>query len=268
MINKDYHVHTNFVDGKDDAEEVVLQAIKSGISEIGFTEHAHVPFDPVCSMSEENTVLYRKKIHDLKEKYAEKITVLCGIEMDYYSLDRPENYDYVIGSIHYLKVKGEVFLIDFSPKNTIECIDKAFGGKKEDFLKCYYEKVASLKEKTDADIIGHLDVITKFENRGVSFNEEYPPADSYWKSAVDSLCGKCVFEVNTGGISRGYKFYPYPDKNKLEYIYSAGGRVVLTSDSHSKNTLLYDFEKTSQLLKTVGFADFGFTDRKGKFHIQ
>ena len=268
MINKDYHVHTDFVDGKDEAENIVTQAIKYGIEEIGFTEHAHVPFDPVCSLSRENTVLYRNRIKNLKEKYQDKIKILCGIEMDFFSDDSAENYDYVIGSIHYLKVKNEIYLIDFSPDHTLECIEKAFNGRKEDFLKYYYEKASLLKEKTDADIIGHFDVISKFENRGVDFSDSDKNIRPYWENAVNSLSEKCVFEVNTGGISRGYKTVPYPDKEKLEFIFNIGGKVVINSDSHSKMNLLYDFDKTEKILNSIGFKQFGFKDKKGTWHVQ
>lgn len=268
MINKDYHVHTDYVDGKDDPEAVVIKAIELGMKEIGFSEHAHVPFDSKYSLSIDKTNSYITKIRNLKKKYEGVINILCGIEMDYYSDDRAENYDYVIGSIHYLKVGEEIFLIDFSPEHTDYCINKAFKGSREDFLKCYYEKVALLKEKTEANIIGHLDVISKFENRGIDLSEADNNVKPYWENAITALSGKCVFEVNTGGMSRGYKTVPYPDEEKLKFIFKTGGNVVINSDSHSKNTLLYEFENVSGFLRSIGFEKFGFTDNENIKHCQ
>ena len=48
--------------------------------------------------------------------------------------------------------------------------------------------------------------------------------------------------MNTGAISRGYRTHPYPGAAMLRYIADKGGSVILTGDSHSKNTLCYAFE--------------------------
>ena len=45
----DLHVHTNYCDGKDSPEEVVLSAIEKGLSTIGLLAHSYTPFDePAC----------------------------------------------------------------------------------------------------------------------------------------------------------------------------------------------------------------------------
>ena len=41
MISADYHVHTNYCDGKSRAEETVKRAIDLGFSEIGFSGHGY-----------------------------------------------------------------------------------------------------------------------------------------------------------------------------------------------------------------------------------
>ena len=57
MIRRDYHVHTTFCDGKNTAEEMVKAAIALGMDEIGFSSHAHQPFDFDYCMSKENSAL-------------------------------------------------------------------------------------------------------------------------------------------------------------------------------------------------------------------
>ena len=40
-----YHTHTNFSDGNNTAEEVVLSAIEKGFNAIGFSDHGYTDFD-------------------------------------------------------------------------------------------------------------------------------------------------------------------------------------------------------------------------------
>ena len=63
-----------------------------------------------------------------------------------------------------------------------------------------------------------------------------------WQNAADILLktGK-PFEINTGAMSRGYRTSPYPHKEIRDYIRAHGGKLILSSDSHSKETIAYKF---------------------------
>ena len=54
-------------------------------------------------------------------------------------------------------------------------------------------------------------------------------------------------------MARGMRTAPYPHERLLHIIHKNGGRLVLSSDSHSANTLDYEFENTRLLLKDAGF---------------
>ena len=74
MVKKDYHIHTTYSDGKDDMESVVIAAIDSGASEIGFSDHSYTFFDQSYCMKKD----YRKyiaEIKKLKTKYSDKIKI-------------------------------------------------------------------------------------------------------------------------------------------------------------------------------------------------
>ena len=64
-----------------------------------------------------------------------------------------------------------------------------------------------------------------------------------WQTAADRLLktGK-PFEINTGAISRGYRTEPYPAKDIRDYIRRNGGTLILSSDSHQKETIAYRFQ--------------------------
>lgn len=268
MIASNFHTHTTFVDGEHSATEMVQSALLKGMHTLGFSEHCHTPLDPDCSLSTEQTIQYCQEIARLKEQYAGQIRVLCGIEMDYTSVDDPAAYDYVIGSVHYLVVDGVTYPLDYSPQKTLECVNVAFGGDFDAYAEAYFETVSEICEKTRANIIGHFDLITKYSEKGVGPDPTSPRYISAWQKAMQALAGKAALEINTGAMSRGCRSTPYPAPDMLAYWRRLGGQVVINSDSHHKDTLLHAFDTALQLARQAGFEQFGFTDRHGEYHHQ
>ena len=75
MNNKQsLHVHTQYGDGKNTPEELILEAIKKGFCSIGFSEHSYLTY-PVSShqMTVADTENYKREIAQLKSKYKGKI---------------------------------------------------------------------------------------------------------------------------------------------------------------------------------------------------
>ncbi len=248
MIAYDLHVHTSFSDGKNTPEETVLAAIDKGLQRIGFSDHSYTFFDKSYCMKKEDESAYRSCIALLKEKYADRIEILCGIEQDLYS-DMPTNaYDYVIGSVHYLKVGDAYIALDETPEILLSAVKRYFDGDIYSLAEAYFSAVSTVAENTGADIIGHFDLITKFNESGRLFDETHPRYVAAYKAAADRLIksGK-PFEINTGAMSRGYKATPYPSASVIEYIRSQGGRFVLSSDSHSADTLCFAFDRFKAL---------------------
>ena len=97
------HVHTKLCDGKNTPEELALSAWKAGLKTLGFSGHSHTPHDIEYCMTNARTQLYRAQVAKLKERYAGKLDILCGLEWDLYSDDDPAAYDYWIGSAHYVQ---------------------------------------------------------------------------------------------------------------------------------------------------------------------
>lgn len=244
MLLKDLHVHTNYCDGKDSPRDIVLAAIGMRMKTLGFSGHGYTDFDESYCMSKEGTKEYKKEIRDLKKEFAGQIEILCGVEKDLFSTEDTSDYDYVIGSLHYILVGGEYITVDWKPEIVKDAALKYFGGDLLSFAECYYDTVSDVAEKTQCDIVGHLDLITKFNETENLFDTKSPRYIAAWKKAVDKIIRNCtLFEINTGAISRGYRTSPYPDSDIMKYIKEKGGRFILSSDSHSKDTLCYDFEK-------------------------
>ena len=241
MILRDLHVHTTYCDGINTPEEMVLTAIQKGMECLGFSAHSYTFFDESYCMKMADD--YKHEIARLKEKYKDKIKILCGVEQDFYSEEPTDGYDYVIGSVHYIKIGKNYIPIDESAQILIDAANKYFGGDFYKLADTYYKTVAQIK---NADIIGHFDLITKFNEGFCLFDENDERYEKSYKETLDILLRQDVyFEINTGAISRGYKKTPYPSKNILDYIKSGGGKTILSSDAHSIDGLLFQFEKYS-----------------------
>ncbi len=244
MIRRDFHMHTTFCDGKSSAEEMVLAAIAKGMDVMGFSGHAYTSLDTAWCMSLENTEKYIAEISRLQEKYAGQIRILLGTEVDYFSDGPLDGYDYKIGSVHYVKIGGRLYGIDDSAEEQRRIANEHFGGGLMSLAEQYYEMEAGVLEKTGADIIGHFNLIEKFNENDCMYDSSSERYRKAWQQAADVLLtyGK-PFEINTGAISRGYRTEPYPSQEMMRYIAERGGCFILSSDSHSAETLLYAFEK-------------------------
>ena len=236
---QDLHMHTTFSDGKNTPEEMVMEAIRRGMQTVGISDHSSG--DP-CGMTLAESVNYRTEIGRLKEKYAGRIRVLCGLERDFLTDDFAE-YDYTIGSVHWLPMPdGHRVSIDWTAEKLREGAAKYFGGDMISLAETYYDAVSRVAEVTKCDIIGHFDLVTKFIEVDQSFDLQDPRYVRAWQRAADILLktGK-PFEINTGAISRGYRTDPYPSAEIRQYIRDHGGMLILSSDAHQKENIGFQF---------------------------
>lgn len=247
MILSDLHVHTIFSDGKNTPEEMVQAAISKGMTKIGFSDHSYTSYDESYCMSREGTQVYRKAVESLKEKYRDQIEILCGIEQDFYSDFQAKGYDYVIGSVHAVRVERGYFSVDESPQTLKAAAERYFSGDWYALAESYYRTIAQVVERTGADIIGHFDLVTKFNEGGKLFDENHPRYVAAWQAAADRLLktGK-PFEINTGAMSRGYRTAPYPSGRIINYIRKHGGKLILSSDAHAAENLCFAFDTISE----------------------
>lgn len=238
MFKKDLHTHTFYSDGKTSPEEMVLSAIEKGLETYGISDHSYTSIDDTYCMKKDKIPEYIAEINALKEKYKDKITLLCGIEQDYFGDFPVDDFDYAIGSVHYFTVDGKYIPVDESAQIIKDACDKYFGGDIYAMCEQYYGYEADIIEKTNADIIGHFDLITKFQEQTPLFDESHPRYVAAWKKAVDKLLktGR-PFEINTGAITRGYRTTPYPSEEIKKYILENGGSFVESSDSHEPKNI-------------------------------
>ena len=253
MIVQDFHIHTNFCDGTGSPREMIEAAIARGMKKIGLVCHSYTPFDKSYCIKEERIDEFISVVKALAAEYSQKITVLCGVEQDFWSECKTDRFDFAIGSVHYVKKGGVYRDIDLSRESFSKTVDQEYGGDFFAFCEDYYSTLGDIKKRTGANIVGHFDLITKFNQDDCLFDTRDARYQRAAYTALDKLLGEdVIFEVNTGAISRGYKSEAYPSLEFVRYIHQNGGRLVLSSDSHSIKTIGYDFERYEQLLFKMG----------------
>lgn len=261
------HTHTVYCDGKSTVEEMVQAAINAGLKTIGFSGHFILDIEPPqdWSMDEERVAAYRADIIKVRERYKDKINILLGCEKDYFSPVPKDEYDYSIGSVHYVLKDGIYVAMDLEPEVLLGYVKTLYGGDAIAMAKDYYSLVADVYHKTGGEIVGHFDLLTKF-------NEKYSFLDTECKAyrtaaleAADALLEhkELVFEINTGAMSRGWRTSPYPSEFILKYLIEKKGRLVLTGDSHAAENIIYGYEDAVEYARSCGAKEL-WTVKSGK----
>lgn len=95
--NEIFHVHTYRCGHAENVtdEEYVKKAVSIGVSGIWFTDHAPFPGDPFGNrMNYTDLAEYINTLSILKQKYANKITIHIGLEIEYFpSFDKDGYYN-------------------------------------------------------------------------------------------------------------------------------------------------------------------------------
>ncbi len=250
------HTHTTYCDGKNTAEEMILSAIALGCETLGFSGHSPLEFGKDWCMSEEGVREYISEIRSLREKYGDRIEVALGIEYDILSECDKSLFDYIIGSVHHVVKCGEIIPVDLKSDALANAVSEYYGGDFYTFARDYYENMYSLCERTSCDIVGHFDLLTKFNEGGRLFDECDRRYRGYALDALDHLLGEdVIFEINTGAIARGYRKTPYPAQLLLKFIAERGGRVMINSDCHNSTVILAYFSEAAEYAASCGIKE-------------
>lgn len=255
------HTHSTFCDGRDSLTEMVEESLKRGFHSIGFSKHSYMPFSTYFKTTkeeaEENARRYRAEAKRLKEAYRGRIELFCGEEVEMFSEVDKKDYDYLIGSVHYLKIGDEYVGFDRDIPTVDSIVKKYFGGDGMAFARAYYAHLAELPAHNDFDIIGHFDIHAKLNESIRMFDENSGEYLSLAFEAIDALKGKIPYvEINTGAIARGYRSVPYPTLPILRELKRQGFGILFTSDCHHREYLDCYYKEAAELAKTAGFMEY------------
>lgn len=253
MFKQNLHTHSLHCDGNDTVEEMVQEAISKNFDVLGFSGHGYCSIDDY-SMPFDEMEKYIQDVRRVKEKYKDQISVYLGIEQDVLGMrfEKNDPFDYIIGSVHFVEVADQFIAVDMDKKTTEKIVELC--GDFLTFAKVYYDEVKKIANMDEVDIVGHIDLLTKFNEDESFICFDDPEYLSWAKECIDTLiAADKIFEVNTGAIARGYRKTPYPQKLLLEYINQKGGKILLNSDCHNRFKLDCGYKESLDLIKNCGF---------------
>ena len=229
MNKNNYHTHTTrcfHAIGKD--EEYVKAAIQANIKEFGFSDHTPWHYDssfkasmrmPECQLDD-----YIESIRYLKEKYKDQISILIGLECEYFERYMPwlekmledKKIDYIILGNHYYQT-DELHQYFGSPVN-------------EYYLKAYVDHCIQAIDTGLYSYIAHPDLVY------------YDPDSKLYQEEMSRLCAYAKekdmpLEFNLLGFMSG-RHYPNESFWKIASKYK--NKAIIGFDAHSPDALLKD----------------------------
>lgn len=264
-MTTDYHMHSTFCDGKNSLEEMTLAYINKEFSSIGFSGHFPLPVDNEWTMTEADIEPYMEMVHTLAQKHKEQIEIYLGFEIDYLPWEQDisrrakeiiPRLDYFIGSVHIMARPGmeKMADIDGTPEHFANGIETIYGGSIQDFVKDYYNNVATMAEVIQPTIVGHLNLIKKNNQNNRFFDEDAPWYKDIIEDCLDRIAQTdCIVEINTGGLARYGSGMLYPSPWMIERLYAKKIPITLNADTHAVDTVAYEFDKVATMLQKIGF---------------
>lgn len=250
----DYHHHSaNSVDSLTPMAKVCAAALARGITEIAFTEH--MDFIP----EESNTGYfaydaYMAEIGTCRRRFGADLAVLAAIEIDYCpdfedeiaAWLRGKEFDFVVGSVHYLRGRGNI-----SEPRALRFFD---GLTVEEAYEVYFDLVRRSAQFGMWDALGHLDLIKRYAVK------KYGPFEPLrFAEIIDEILAILVekgiaLEINTSGMRQPPKeLYPHPDVLR-RYRELGGSRLTVGSDSHDERDVGRGIPDALRLVEETGFA--------------
>ena len=259
------HTHTNFCDGKCSAETMVQAAIAQGITLLGFTSHSMYPFATDWHLAVASHADYCAEIHRLQAAYADQLHILLGFEVDYLApiaCPRMEHYatfapDYLIGSVHYIGTSDGVFTVDGSPAELSNGIRTRYGGNVQAAISHYFALEREMLSKGDFAILGHADLVRKYNAALHLFDENDTWYQRELKATAAAIAHAGVIaEINTGGMARAGLPSPYPSPYFLSLLHERGVPVTISSDAHTAEHIAAFFDVAREYAKKADYTEF------------
>ena len=254
-MKRNYHTHHHLCNHAiGNTEEYVEEAIKNGFDILGMSDHApnYRVGDMFVRMDESELDNYLKDIEESQVKYKDKITVLKGLEVEYfynheeYYKDLRDKVDYLIHGQHYI-----------SMTNSMDDLISGFGLKKEEEILKYASILVDAMSSNLFDIMAHPDL----------YMCGYRDFDETATKVAHIICeaaieNDMVLEFNANGFRRG-KFntpqgilQPYPRLEFWEIAKSYNCKTIFNSDCHNPE-YIYDtiVEEAEEVYHKLGLNE-------------
>ncbi|HCB61159.1 MAG: hypothetical protein A2W93_15195 [Bacteroidetes bacterium GWF2_43_63] len=257
------HNHTTYCDGKASVREMILAACNEKLDHFGLSGHAPVPFQNKWSIaSDEKVKEYCDEIAEVR-KTCTGPKIWTGLEADYIpGVSKPfdhwrENFgtDYLIGSIHLVENKGQLWFIDGPAEGYDAGLQEIFGGDIRAAVKAFYRQTCEMIETQKPDILGHCDKVL-MHNRGRFISCDDPfHLDLLKETLLLAAENNVIVEINTRGIYRKLHTDYYPGKYIFGFLKDNNIRVMLSADAHMTDQITGEFQQLKNDLIAAGIFE-------------
>lgn len=243
----DYHVHTQFSDDSTmPMEEAVLQAMAMGLDEICFTEHIDygVKTDLNCNCDK-----YFRELKRCRDMWGDKLKIRSGME-----------FGMQVHTIGLFQETFDRYPFDFIILSCHEVEDLEFwnyefqqGRSQDEYNRRYYEEILNVVKKyNDYSVLGHLDMIRRYDRNGdYPFEKIRDVVEEILRQVIDK--GKGI-EVNTSCFR--YRLSDLtPGKEILKLYRQMGGEIItIGSDAHTPKWIGWESAGVQEELREMGFS--------------
>ena len=235
-------------------------ATERGITELGVSEHVH-RFSQ--SLDVWTHPWWRQNAHDDIDAYCafvrEETDLRLGIEADFVPgredrmanlLDR-RDWDYVIGSVHFLRDEA----VDMLGTDW----DIWRSNDPEKVWRRYFETLGEAAHSGLFDVLAHPDLVKVW---GASAPAPEGDLRRFYELAMDGIADSDVaIEVSTAGLRKPVGEI-YPARDFLEMCLEAGRPVALSSDAHLPEDLGHAYDRAVDWLGEIGVSEIAVFDRR------
>ena len=262
-----YHTHSNYSDGYTDIDEMVRCASSNDFDIIGISDHSPVPFSSSWNMKYEKLSQYLDDIKKAKEEHSDKITVLAGMEVDFFpNLKNIAYYksfglDYTIGSVHYVGSfpDGRAFNVDKSSDAFLKGLEEIFGNDAKKFATAYYHLVNKMIVNDPPDIVAHITLIEKFNKKLQKLDTQ---AAWYQELVKESLLvlskSDCILEINARSWYRNLLDEFVPPLWAVKEAKKLNIPITISGDIHKPQEYGIYWDDAIKFVKAAGYDELTY----------
>jgi len=242
---------------------MITTACNEKLDHFGLSGHAPVPFQNKWSIaSDEKVKEYCDEIAEVRNTCS-STKIWTGLEADYIPgitqafAHWRENFDidYLIGSIHLVENKGQLWFIDGPAKGYDAGLQEIFGGDIRAAVQAFYRQTCDMIETQKPDILGHCDKVL-MHNRGrfISFDDPFH-LGLLKETLLLAAENNVIVEINTRGIYRKLHTDYYPGKYIFGFLKDNNIRVMLSADAHMTDQITEEFQQLKNDLIIAGIDE-------------
>jgi histidinol-phosphatase (PHP family) len=257
----DYHVHTPLCRHASGwPSEMAARALELGFTELGLSDHNPMPepFDD-WRMDLSELPKYLEAVQQAREQFPQ-LTIRLGLECDYLpgredwieKLATLADWDYLIGSVHYLPEGWEVDHPKYIGRHA---------GHSEQIWDSYWKTYQACIRSGLFDFVAHPDLPKKFGHK--------PDGDlrRYYEPTVQALADTGVaYEINTAGLRKDCREL-YPAAGFVEIAHSAGIPLLINSDAHAVAELGAGFAEATGMAWSAGYRQVARFEKRARYLV-